>query len=200
MEKTKRHPFILTASLLLLCLTLGTGSALANHRPGHMGYSHMGHMHAMGATWGKDMFAYVPMGIMFQKDLLGLSDEQVQKIRSLHKEMHSSGGNHDAAVKIHEQLESALEGGKLDLSTYESALKEAADFAVKNRLETARKAQEALQVLNEDQRTRFLYSMQVMHAWMEMHGSKHHKHGKHGKGMSESKSMSEGDMSEESDD
>ncbi|MCO6441719.1 MAG: periplasmic heavy metal sensor [Nitrococcus mobilis] len=140
-----------------------------------MGHHRMGHTHHMhgGGMWGMDMFAYVPKAILFQKDLLGLSDEQVQKIRSIKQEMRKAGGNHDAIEKIHEQLESAFEGGQFDLATYESALKKAADYAVQARTETARKAQDALQVLNDDQRTRFLYSMQVMHQWKEMHGMKH---------------------------
>lgn len=138
--------------------------------------AHSQHMRG-GGTWGMDMFAYVPMAILFQKNLLGLSNEQVQKIQSIKQEMRKAGGNHEAIAKIHEQMASALKEGQFDLSAYESALKKAADYVVQARTETARKAQDALKVLDKDQRTRFLYSMQVMHKWMEMRGMKHHKGG-----------------------
>ncbi|MDN5870759.1 MAG: Spy/CpxP family protein refolding chaperone [Nitrococcus sp.] len=122
-----------------------------------------------------DMFAYVPMGILHQKDLLELSDEQVQKIQSIKKEMRkAAGGSHETIEQIHAKLEAALKGGKFDLSAYQAALKEAADYFVQARMQTARKAQEALQVLNQDQRTKFLYSMEVVHSWMESHGNEHH--------------------------
>ncbi|WP_156776847.1 periplasmic heavy metal sensor [Nitrococcus mobilis] len=157
----------------------------------------MGHAHHMhGGMWGVDMLAYVPKAILFQKDLLGLSEEQVQKIRSIKKEMNQAGDNHDAIEKIHEQLESAFKGGQFDLATYESALKQAAEHAVQTRTETARKAQDALQVLNDDQRTRFLYSMQVMHQWKEMHGMKHkmHKHKMRGHGMDKESASKEAEQ------
>lgn len=183
MRKTRIHPSVQSLGLVLLCLLLGSGAALASHEPGHgqmmqghHGMAHSKHMRG-GGTWGMDMFAYVPMAILFQKDLLGLSDEQVQKIQSIKQEMRKAGGNHEAIEKIHEQMASALKEGQFDLAAYESALKKAADYVVQARTETARKAQDALKVLDEDQRTRFLYSMQVMHKWMEMRGMKHHKHG-----------------------
>ncbi len=191
MRNIRMHPFVQSLVLLLLCLAVGSGSALANHHgTGSMSRHGMGHAHHMhGGMWGKDMFACVPKAILFQKDLLGLSDEQVEKIHSIKQEMRKTGGDHDTIETIHEQLESALKGGQLDLAAYESALKKAADYAVQARTETARKAQDALQVLNDDQRTRFLYSMQVMHQWKEMHAMKHkmHKHKMRGHGMGEKK-------------
>ncbi|MDN5850445.1 MAG: Spy/CpxP family protein refolding chaperone [Nitrococcus sp.] len=187
MRNIRMHPFAQSLGLFLLCLALGVGSAAASHKPGHAmeghhGEGHHGYAHhkhgGKGGMWGMDMFAYVPMGILHQKDLLGLSDEQVQKIRSIKKEMcKAAGGSHETIEQIHGKLEAALKGGKFDLSAYESAVKEAADYFVQARLQTARKAQEALQVLSQDQRTKFLYAMEVIHSWMESHGMKHHGYG-----------------------
>jgi Spy/CpxP family protein refolding chaperone len=191
MRKIRIYPFVQSLGLFVLCLALGSGVALANHQEmkGH-GMGHSQHMRSgQSGTWGMDMFAYVPMAILFQKDLLGLSNDQVQKIQSIKKEMHKSGANHEAFEKIHEQMASAIKEGKFDLSAYESALKEAANDIVQTRVETARKAQDALKVLNEDQRTRFLYSMQVMHKWMEM---KHHKGGMHKENMDQNQDQDTG--------
>ncbi|HET8701127.1 MAG TPA: hypothetical protein VFL97_05630 [Nitrococcus sp.] len=136
----------------------------------------MAHGKHMRGKWGMDMFAYVPMAILFQKDLLGLSNEQVQKVQSIKQEMQKArGGKHEAFTKVHEQMTSFLKEGKINLPAYESAMKQAANEIIQARVETARRAQDALQVLNTDQRTRFLYSMEVMHQWMEMHGMKHHE-------------------------
>ena len=178
MQKIRMHPSVQFLALILLCLLLGSGAAVASHKPGHMMEGHHGMAHGgKGGTWGMDMFAYVPMAILFQKDLLGLSNEQVQKIESIKQQMRQARSDHEAIEKIHEQMAEALKGGQFDLSAYESALKKAADYVVQARIETARKAQDALQVLDKDQRTRFLYSMQVMHKWMAMRHVKHRGHG-----------------------
>lgn len=176
MRKIRMHPPVQFLALILLCLLLGSGAAFASHKPGHM-EGHHGMAHGKSGTWGMDMFAYVPKAILFQKDLLGLSDEQVQKIKSIKQQMRQAGGDHEAIEKIHGQMAEALKGEQFDLSAYESALKKAADYVVQARIETARNAQDALKVLDKDQRTRFLYSMQVMHKWMEMRSMKHHKGG-----------------------
>lgn len=180
MYKTRVSLFL---PVLLFFLALGSASAVAGQPgPGHgpmMGqHQRMPHTKPMygppGRMWGMDMFAYVPMAILFQKDLLGLSDEQVQKIRSIKQEMRKAGSDHEAFEKLHEQMASAFKEGHLDLSAYQAALRNAADYLVKTRMETAREAQDALQVLNQDQRSHFLYSMQVMHEWVEMHGMRRH--------------------------
>lgn len=182
MQKIRIYSFVQSLGLLLLCLALGTSTTLANHHKaghGHMmeSYQGMGYDHMRGGRWGVDMFAYVPVAILYQKDLLGLSEQQVQKIRSIYREMRKTDGNHKAIEQIHQQMAAAFQSGQFDLSAYKSALEKAANYFVQARVQTARYAQEALQVLNKDQRTRFLYSVQVVHSWMESHGMEHHQYG-----------------------
>lgn len=123
------------------------------------------------------LMAHVPTAILHQRDLLGLSDAQVEEIRAVQEEIPVPGEDREEMRAAHEKLRDALGPDGIDVSAYESALRAMTDRMVGRRVEAARSARRALEVLDADQRARFLHGMRLMRRMHRMHGGAADGHG-----------------------
>jgi hypothetical protein len=118
----------------------------------------------MAGMVGIDPLAHLPLMLLRQREALGLDDAQVKKLAALHAEaerdLQSRRGRLSA---IHDRLAAALEGDRLDLSAYGKAVRAEADSMVARRMEVARRAQKALDVLTPGQRSNALYGIRLLH-------------------------------------
>lgn len=170
------------AGLALAALLVGAPALAAQHphggngmdgeSPGPHGAGSMPAHMRPGA-----LMAHVPTAILHQSDLLGLSDAQVEEIRAVREAMPTPGEAREEMRSAHEQLRSALGPEGIDVSAYESALRTMADRMVRRRVEAARGARRALDVLDAGQRSRFLHGMRLMRRMHRMHGDGMDEHG-----------------------
>lgn len=144
----------------------GGHETMKREGPGtHMGARHGGH----GALLG-----HVPAAILHQAELLELSDGQEERVKALKDSLASMRKAHrEDRGSMRERLESAFTESGIDVEAYETALRSMADRRISHRVETARIAQRALQVLDEDQREKFLYGVHLMHRMHRMHHGGH---------------------------
>ncbi len=120
-----------------------------------------------------DPLAHLPLMLLEQREPLQLDSAQVRKLEALHAEGEEAMKSRGAGMSaVHGQLMAALESGKLNLSDYQKALRAVADSMVARRMESARRAQRALDVLTSTQRSNALYGLRLMHMYM-MRGGMH---------------------------
>lgn len=148
------------------------GSGMDGGSPGPHGAGSMPAHMRPGA-----LMAHVPTAILHQSDLLDLSDAQVEEIRAVREAMPTPGEAREEMRAAHEQLRSALGPDGIDVSAYESALRTMTDRMVRRRVEAARSARRALEVLDAGQRSRFLHGMRLMRRMHRMHGGGMDGHG-----------------------
>lgn len=104
-----------------------------------------------------------PAFILRQKEALGLSESQVERLEALQSRLSDSHEAHmERIAPLHERAMSALHADEPDLAGYESALNELAEHHVQMQLEAARTSREALEVLTPEQRSNVRYAMRLM--------------------------------------
>ncbi|MFQ5689996.1 MAG: Spy/CpxP family protein refolding chaperone [Gemmatimonadota bacterium] len=124
----------------------------------------------MGGMMGSGMMGAMSAGmgpaaamILGQKELLGLSSDQVSRLQAIQKRMREARDAHARSVgPLHQELRELAAAEKPDLSRYESLLRKAADSEVQTRVELARLGQDALAVLEPAQRSKLQAGM----GWM----------------------------------
>lgn len=135
---------------------------------GAMGDMHR--MHAMRAGHGA-MLAHVPAAILHQRGMLGLSDQQVSRLETLRdsvRTLRESG--HAAMREAHGGDEGAFGEGGIDVEAYREAVRAAADRMVEHGVAMATVARDALQVLDTEQREKFVYGVHLMQRMRAHHG------------------------------
>lgn len=183
MSRIVRVPSSLVAFSVASALFIATTPVAAQQGPpmhampgqaeGRMGAGMMGGpMNGMAA--GGAMFAHVPSLLLEQKDLLKLSDDQVQKIKTVEDSIRAMYRTRRAAMparmdSLHQELEGILGPGGLDVNAYRTALQGLAQRRVAAAVQTADLAQRAISVLNADQRGRFLYGLRLLHQMQATH-------------------------------
>ncbi len=156
-------------------------------RGGHEAMRAGGGMHGGHGS----MLAKVPVAILHQGELLELTDDQVERLKSLKDSVKAvREGHRKDRGSMHGGMKDAFGEDGIDVQAYESALRSRADRRVAARVEVARIAQRALQVLEADQREKFLYGVHLMKRMHRGH------HGGHGDRMERGKMMKDGGMSE----
>ena len=122
----------------------------------------MGQGMGMMATGGPG-----PAAILRASDALALSDEQTGRLEAIQTELSGTQQTHmERAAAAHARAQQALQGDSPDFSTYESALKEAAEEMVQAHVAMARAAAQAREVLTEAQREQLGEGMGMMRGMM----------------------------------
>lgn len=174
MNDPRTVPVLRRALGLALAAALAAVGSVSAQAHGEKG----GHGMPAGGMHGGHgaMLGHVPAAILHQGDLLELTDGQKERLEALKDSLASlreEGHGRDGDLK-QADVESAFTESGIDVEAYESALRSMADRHVAARVEVARIARRALQVLDEDQREKFLYGVHLMHRMHRMH------HGGHG--------------------
>jgi uncharacterized membrane protein len=164
-------------ALVLMGVLVLPGSLLDQHEQHHaqqqqekpqqgmMGQGMMGQGHGMAGIGM--MSGPGPEAILAQKDALGLSDAQVERLKVLVNEAGEAREKHLQEVwPLHRQAQAALAGDTPDLAAYESAVRTAAEHEVALRVLVARQFQQALDVLSPEQRSNVRYGIRLMHGMM----------------------------------
>jgi Spy/CpxP family protein refolding chaperone len=164
-----------TLALLLVSLLAIPGAALAqgHHGKGGQQMMDMGQGQGMmgaGMTHGGMMGMMsgpTPSQVLRQKEALNLTAPQVERLETIQKEMAEAREAHMTEVMpLREQITKTLEGDKPDLARYEAALEKLADGHVKMHVDMVRFSQQALEVLNAEQRSNMRYGMHLMRGMM----------------------------------
>lgn len=182
MSVPRTVPVLRLALGLALAAVLAAGGPLLAQAHGEEGGHGMmerdGHAMPAGGMHGGHgaMLGHVPTAILHQGDLLGLTDGQKERLEALKDSLaslrESRGGDSDSK---HGGMSSVLTGSGIDVEAYESALRSMADRHIAARVAVARIARRSLQVLDEDQREKFLYGFRLMHRIHRMHQGGHGK-------------------------
>jgi Spy/CpxP family protein refolding chaperone len=136
---------------------------MKEHQEGHGAMMEMGHMDKMG-----DM---MNMCIM-HADKMGLSDEQVAKMKPLHREMQKKQVRFKADLKIAEiDLMEIMEVKDFDLEKASSAINKIADRITAHHLEMLKVMKEMRAALTDEQ----FAKMKKMMMTMKMDEKKHSK-------------------------
>ncbi len=129
--------------------------------------------HAQGQMMG--MMSQMSMGAMgrgpamllAQKDALGLSDEQIERIKAVQDQLAETHKSHMSEMRpIHQGLMEAQQADDPDTGQIESLLGQMAQGHVQLHMEMFRLAGEALDVLTPEQRENARYGMKMMRHMM----------------------------------
>ncbi len=138
---------------------MGQGMMMGRGMMGMMGQGH-GMMGMMGGPG--------PAMILMQEEALNLDDSQVQRLEALQERAVELRETHVEQMQpLRARAMQTVQGEQPDLAEYESALKGLAEHHVKVQVETARLSQQALDVLNPEQRSNVRYGMHLMRGLMQ---------------------------------
>lgn len=103
-----------------------------------------------------------PRMLLAQREALGLSDAQVERLEQLEDRLQAAVTEHRDEMATHKDQFAALrESEKLDIGRYEELLRQAADRRIAMQVERARIGQEAFDVLDDQQRSNVRYGMRM---------------------------------------
>lgn len=103
-----------------------------------------------------------PRMLLAQREALGLSDAQVERLEQLEDRLQAAVTEHRDEMATHkDQLAALRESEKLDIGRYEELLRQAADRRIAMQVERARIGQEAFDVLDDQQRSNVRYGMRM---------------------------------------
>lgn len=142
---------------------------------GMMGMMHgrgmRGMMHGMKGQ-GAGMMGANPSMLLAQRDVLALTEDQVQRLERLEeKQKGMMKGMHKGMMAVRSQMQDAMGAESPDMETYRSALEEMADQMVSHHMQMARFQQQVLDVLTSEQREKLQTGMQMMRHMMGGHGT-----------------------------
>ena len=104
-----------------------------------------------------------PMLLLRAREALDLTDQQVERIESLHADLREAHGAHmEQARAAQARAREALRGDTPDLDAAEAALEEAAAHRIQAHMTMARGHLRARDVLTEEQRTRLSQALEMM--------------------------------------
>ncbi len=148
--KAKYPLFIMMAAVALLALSMPvpafsqmTDKPMKEHREGHGQMMEMGNMDKMG-----DM-----MGMCIEHaDELGLTDDQIMKMKPVHSEMQKKQARFKADLKIAEiELREIMEVKDFDLEKASSAVKKIAEIKTAHHLEMLQAMKEMRTIITDEQ-------------------------------------------------
>ncbi len=129
----------------------------------------MGGMPGMGGMMGM-MGMMAPHGaqeILAMRQALGLSDAQVQQLRTIAGQASQAARPHmQEAMQAHHAAMQALEADPPDPTRFQTQLQAAANHFVEAQAALARSAVQALAVLTPEQRANVRFAMRLEHARM----------------------------------
>lgn len=137
---------------------------MKEHQEGHGPMMGMGHMDKMDDMMGM---------CLKHADKLGLSEDQVAKMKPIHREMEKKQVRFKADLKIAEiEMMEIMEVKDFDLEKANAAVKKIADLKTAHHLEMLKSMKEARSMLTDEQ-------FKKMHKMMpmKMDGKKHSKRG-----------------------
>jgi Spy/CpxP family protein refolding chaperone len=132
----------------------------------------MGMMGGMSMMARSGMMGANPSMLLAQKDVLELTDDQVQRLERLEeKQKGMMEGMHESMMTVRSQMRDAMAAAPPDMDAYRSALEEMADRMVSHHMQRARFQQQVLDVLTSEQREKLQTGMQMMRHMMGGHGT-----------------------------
>lgn len=137
-----------------------------DNRMGQMGQMEMAPSEMMQAT-DMPMMQSMPMRpgprmLLAQREALGLSDAQVERLEKLEDRLQEAVTQHRDEMATHKDQFAALrESEELDMGRYEELLRQAADRRIAMQVERARIGQEAFEILDDQQRSNVRYGMRM---------------------------------------
>ena len=162
----------------------GHGQEMGEQQRMHQGMMqgmHQGMMQGHGMAM---MMARPGPGMLLRlQGTLGLTEDQVEQLETMHAEAHEAMQMHQEAAKTaRARAHEAMTGETADLGAFESAMLEAAEHQVQAMVAMARVHVSAGEVLTDEQRAKLGTLTEAMH---EMQGEGMHRmHGEgHGQGM-----------------
>jgi Spy/CpxP family protein refolding chaperone len=124
----------------------GMDMPMKEHRGGHgpmMGMGNMGNMDKMGEMMGM---------CLKQAEKLGLTDEQIAKMKPLHREMQKSHARFVADMKIAEiEMMEIMDVKDFDLDKANAACKKMAELKTAHHLEMLKSMKEMRTILTDEQ-------------------------------------------------
>jgi Spy/CpxP family protein refolding chaperone len=160
--KSIRSLFTTAAAVALFALTAPVPSLSAmkempgkDHHESHGGMMEKGHMDTMGDMMGM---------CMEHAEKLGLSDDQVAKMKPLHSDMQKRQARYKADLKIAEiELQDILDVKDFDLDKASSSAKKISEIRTAHHLEMLKSMKEMRTTLTDDQFKKMKMMMMTMH-------------------------------------
>jgi len=147
--KTRTSVSMLLAAVALMAFSAAPAFSqmkdmpMKQHRPGHGQMMEMGHMDRMGQMMGM---------CMEHADRMGLSEDQILKMKPLHREMQKKQARFIADQKIAEiELQEIMEVKDFDLEKAELAVRKISALKTDHHLEMLRAMKEMRTMLTEQQ-------------------------------------------------
>lgn len=127
----------------------------------------MGMMGGMSMMARSGMRGANPSMLLAQRDVLELTDDQVQRLEELQeKQKGMMKGMHEGMMAVRGQMRDAMDAESPDMEAYRSALEGMADQMVSHHMQRARFQQQVLDVLTPEQREKLQTGMQMMRHMM----------------------------------
>lgn len=137
--------------------------------PGMMGGG-MGMMGSGAMMSGSGMMGMMGAGpsmLLAQRDVLELTDDQVQRLEELEtKQKGMMKGMHRGMMVVRSQMQDAMAADTLDMEAYRKAVEAMADQMVSHHMQMARFRTQVLDVLTPEQREKLQTGMQMMRHMM----------------------------------
>lgn len=103
-----------------------------------------------------------PRMLLAQREALGLSDAQVERLEELEDRLQATVTEHrEDMVTLRDKLTALRGSEELDIGRYEKLLQQTADQRTAMQVERARIGQEAFDVLHDQQRSNVRYGMRM---------------------------------------
>lgn len=154
------RPVAIAAAIAML---IPASLVAQGHQMGQMGTTQNGMMQATDMPMMQSMSMRPgPRMLLAQREALGLSDAQVERLENLEDRLQAALMEHrDEMAPLRDQITSLRGSEKLDIGRYEKLLQQAADGRTAMQVERARIGQEALGVLDDQQRSNVHYGMRM---------------------------------------
>ncbi len=139
------------------------GKQEASSMRGPHGAHAQGQMMGMMSQMGMGAMGRNPAMLLAQKDALGLSDDQVERIKAVQEQLAGTHKSHMSEMRpIHQALMEAQQSDDPDTGQIESLLEQMAQGHIQLHMEMFRLGGEALDVLTPEQRANARYGMKMM--------------------------------------
>lgn len=154
------RPVAIAAAIAML---IPASLTAQGHEMGQMGTAQSGMMQATDMPMMQSMpMRPGPRMLLAQREALGLSDAQVERLEELENRLQAAVTEHKDEMATHDgQFAVLRESEKLDIGRYEELLRQAADRRITMQVERARIGQEAFEILDDQQRSNVRYGMRM---------------------------------------
>ncbi len=169
---TRGFLFLVTAAFLTVPAVLSAqerehGEDARKQEASSMQCPHKGHMMEMMSQMEMGAVGQGPARLLAQKEALGLSDEQIERIEAIREQLAETHKSQMSEMRpIHQELMDAQQADDPDAGRIESLLAQMAQGHVQHHMEMFRLDGEALDVLTPQQRENARYGMNMMRHMM----------------------------------